>query len=98
MGTGIRLPRCSPVSRGALAWPCPVPAVRSAADNAYLLTRAPKFICLCLVVSRESARIVLKLHGRFRQQSGKISKLINVIPRILIPPFGGSNPPAPASV
>jgi hypothetical protein len=38
----------------------------------------------------------LMLHARFCSQSGKICKVINVIPRILIPPFPGSNPGAPA--
>jgi hypothetical protein len=47
--------------------------------------------------SREIVRNLLKQHGRFGPQSGEKPRSINVVGQILIPPFGGSNPPAPAS-
>ena len=50
----------------------------------------------CAPRGRKSARNILMRNGRLSRQSGEIYKPINVIPRILIPPFPGSNPGAPA--
>jgi hypothetical protein len=36
-------------------------------------------------------------HARFLRQLGEKRTEINVVRQILIPPFGGSSPPAPAS-
>jgi hypothetical protein len=49
------------------------------------------------VVSWKSIRKVLMRHVRFVPQLGEKARLINVAAAILIPPFGGSSPPAPAS-
>jgi hypothetical protein len=47
--------------------------------------------------SREIAANVLMQNGRFCPRSGKICNYIKAVWQILIPPFGGSNPPAPAN-
>jgi hypothetical protein len=66
----------------ALAWQ------RSWASPAHFVDHA---------ASREIAHNHLMRHARFNHQSGKKLCSINMSGRFLIPPFGGSSPPAPAS-
>src|SRR5262249_59698265 len=48
-------------------------------------------------VSRESGCNSLMLHVRFSPRSGEMRSEIKLEGRFLIPPFGGSSPPAPAT-
>jgi hypothetical protein len=57
-----------------------------------------KFVSMIgLLDGREITGNVLIQQERFSFQSGENGNEIKVAERFLIPPFGGSNPPAPAS-
>jgi hypothetical protein len=55
-------------------------------------------VLLVLLDSREITGNVLIQQERFSIQSGENGNEIKVAERFLIPPFGGSNPPAPANI